>query len=181
MSSLAAARADNFYYDPGWTPAAGSLNTYHGTHALGKRASKLKSQGILVIRCVCHSRRAAWLPVGDSFGQGEARWRSLLRRCARLCVLTPPLCLCSFEMPFNVWCTGCRHLIAKGTCVQCAREWRSVALHVGSHFLSRRALQRGQEVHRKLLHHQNMELHHAGALLRHRGPAPWRPVNGDWH
>lgn len=52
MSSLAAARADNFYYDPGWTPAAGSLNTYHGTHALGKRASKLKSQGILVIRCV---------------------------------------------------------------------------------------------------------------------------------
>ena len=51
MSSLAAARADNFYYDPGWTPAAGSLNTYHGTHALG-RASKLKSQGILVIRCV---------------------------------------------------------------------------------------------------------------------------------
>lgn len=49
MSSLAAARADNFYYPPGWTPEQGSLNTYHGQHALRERARKL-DQGILIIR-----------------------------------------------------------------------------------------------------------------------------------
>jgi hypothetical protein len=94
MSSLAAARADNFYYDPGWTPAAGSLNTYHGTHALGKRASKLKSQGILVIRCVSPQPQGSRAAGGRQLlVKGEARWRSLLLATlsARLCVLTPPL------------------------------------------------------------------------------------------
>lgn len=74
MSSLAAARADNFYYPPDWDPSTGSeqarkaggKNAKNG--ALGARANK-SSQGILVIR---------------------------------------------FEMPFNVWCDGCNHLIAKG-------------------------------------------------------------------
>jgi len=74
MSSLAAARADNFYYPPDWDPNSGSeqarkaggKNAKHGS--LGARANK-SSQGILVIR---------------------------------------------FEMPFNVWCDGCNHLIAKG-------------------------------------------------------------------
>lgn len=69
MSTLAAARADNFYYPPGWDPSKGSLNKFQGSHgALGKRANKL-DQGILVIR---------------------------------------------FEMPFNVWCLGCNHLVGKG-------------------------------------------------------------------
>eukprot|EP00742_Colponemidia_sp_Colp-10_P003163 GILJ01003371.1.p1 GENE.GILJ01003371.1~~GILJ01003371.1.p1 ORF type:complete len:344 (+),score=62.63 GILJ01003371.1:40-1071(+) len=68
MSSLAAARADNFYYPPGWTPDQGSINKYQKSHPLGKRAAKI-DQGILVIR---------------------------------------------FEMPFNVWCEGCEHLIGKG-------------------------------------------------------------------
>ena len=40
----------NYYYPPNWTPSDGSLNKFHGTHPLGNRASKLKSQGILVIR-----------------------------------------------------------------------------------------------------------------------------------
>ncbi|PRW57360.1 Coiled-coil domain-containing 130 [Chlorella sorokiniana] len=58
------------YYPPGWDPSKGSLNKFHGSHgALGDRARKLKSEGILVIR---------------------------------------------FEMPFNVWCAGCNHLIGKG-------------------------------------------------------------------
>ncbi|KAI3438311.1 hypothetical protein D9Q98_000745 [Chlorella vulgaris] len=70
MSTLAAARADNFYFPPGWDPSKGSLNKFQGSHgALGDRARKLKSEGILVIR---------------------------------------------FEMPFNVWCGGCNHLIGKG-------------------------------------------------------------------
>ncbi|KAF3431772.1 hypothetical protein FNV43_RR26508 [Rhamnella rubrinervis] len=49
MSSLAAARADNFYYPPEWTPNQGSLNKFQGQHALRERARKL-DQGILIIR-----------------------------------------------------------------------------------------------------------------------------------
>ena len=57
------------YYPPEWEPSKGSLNKFHGSHgALGDRARKLKSEGILIIR---------------------------------------------FEMPFNVWCAGCNHLIGK--------------------------------------------------------------------
>lgn len=70
MSSLAAARADNFYNPPDWDPSKESRNKYHGSHgALGDRARKLEKEGILIIR---------------------------------------------FEMPFNVWCQGCSHLIGKG-------------------------------------------------------------------
>ncbi|KAF2310918.1 hypothetical protein GH714_018520 [Hevea brasiliensis] len=49
ISSLAAARADNFYYPPEWTPKQGSLNKFHGQHALRERAKKI-DQGILIIR-----------------------------------------------------------------------------------------------------------------------------------
>ncbi|XP_047314179.1 probable splicing factor YJU2B [Impatiens glandulifera] len=49
MSTLAAARADNFYYPPEWTPKKGSLNKFNGQHALRERARKL-DQGILIIR-----------------------------------------------------------------------------------------------------------------------------------
>ncbi|XP_042491050.1 coiled-coil domain-containing protein 130 [Macadamia integrifolia] len=49
MSSLAAARADNFYYPPEWSPNQGSLNKFHGQHALRERARKI-DQGILIIR-----------------------------------------------------------------------------------------------------------------------------------
>jgi len=49
MSTLAAARADNFYYPKNWDPSKGSLNKYHKSHPLGARANKIK-EGILVIR-----------------------------------------------------------------------------------------------------------------------------------
>ncbi|GIL88984.1 hypothetical protein Vretimale_16293 [Volvox reticuliferus] len=50
MSSLAAAKADNFYYPPDFDPQKHhSLNKYNGQHPLRERASKL-DQGILVIR-----------------------------------------------------------------------------------------------------------------------------------
>ncbi|KAL0050074.1 hypothetical protein WJX82_003941 [Trebouxia sp. C0006] len=68
MSTLAAARADNFYFPPEWDPKKGSMNKQQGQHPLRERAKKI-DQGILVIR---------------------------------------------FEMPFNVWCEGCGHLIGKG-------------------------------------------------------------------
>jgi len=35
MSSLAAARADNFYYPPDWTPKQGGLNKYHKVRERG--------------------------------------------------------------------------------------------------------------------------------------------------
>lgn len=53
MSSLAASRADNFYIDPAhFDPSKrrGSANAIAGSHPLGVRANKLKSEGILVIR-----------------------------------------------------------------------------------------------------------------------------------
>ena len=66
MSSLAAARADNFYYPPEWTPEAGSLNKFAGVPPghLGKRAKKM-DQGILVIRCV-HVRRTLTPALGTA-------------------------------------------------------------------------------------------------------------------
>jgi len=120
MSSLAAARADNFYYGPDYRPEDGSLNKARGAApgGLGKRAKKL-DQGILVIR---------------------------------------------FEMPFNVWCTGCRHMIAKG-----ARTRARAPLPRAPLTPPRRALQRGEEVRGQLLQHQDMGVHDAHALLQHRG------------
>jgi len=74
---LSPVQADNMYYPPGWDPSKGSLNKFHGSHgALGDRARKLKSEGILIIR---------------------------------------------FEMPFNVWCGGCNHLIGKVGAASCRR------------------------------------------------------------
>eukprot|EP00051_Salpingoeca_urceolata_P010549 m.129250 g.129250 ORF g.129250 m.129250 type:complete len:347 (+) comp16754_c4_seq1:282-1322(+) len=49
MSSLAAARADNFYFPPEWEPKHGSINKFQGQHPLRERARKL-DQGILIIR-----------------------------------------------------------------------------------------------------------------------------------
>nr|CAG4649679.1 EOG090X0DK6 [Scapholeberis mucronata]SVE93879.1 EOG090X0DK6 [Scapholeberis mucronata] len=58
----------NKYYPPDWRPEMGSINKYHGTHALRERANKLHL-GILIIR---------------------------------------------FEMPYNIWCDGCKNHIGMG-------------------------------------------------------------------
>ncbi|KAL3657890.1 hypothetical protein V7S43_017090 [Phytophthora oleae] len=50
MSSLAAAQADGYYYPTGWRPEHGSLNAFHGSHPLGKRAKNLSTDGVLVVR-----------------------------------------------------------------------------------------------------------------------------------
>ncbi|RHY81117.1 hypothetical protein DYB26_015654 [Aphanomyces astaci] len=49
MSSLAAARADNFYFPPEWRPEMGGINKFQKSHPLGKRAKDIKD-GILVVR-----------------------------------------------------------------------------------------------------------------------------------
>jgi len=62
-------KGQNKYYPPDFDPKKhGSLNGYHGTHALRERARKLH-EGILIIR---------------------------------------------FEMPYNIWCDGCKNHIAMG-------------------------------------------------------------------
>ena len=55
MSSLAAARADNFYHPPDWDPRRQSRAEASGAvgwkaHPLRERAKKLASEGVLVIR-----------------------------------------------------------------------------------------------------------------------------------
>src|SRR4051812_17317124 len=54
MSSLAAARADNFYFPPDkFDPAVkgrNSANALSNSHPLGVRAKRLYTEGILVIR-----------------------------------------------------------------------------------------------------------------------------------
>jgi hypothetical protein len=138
--------SDNFYYPPDWTPESGSLNAFAGAPPgnLGKRAKKL-DQGILVIRCVWPRRlrlqhgsvgsealrvfacvaRATWGREGAGKRVSvhtQTQTLVSLRACA--CALTtartPRAARRSFEMPFNVWCTGCRHLIAKGTPCACS-------------------------------------------------------------
>eukprot|EP01069_Polyplicarium_translucidae_P003385 Polyplicarium_translucidae@DN2293_c0_g1_i2.p1 len=49
MSSLAAARADGFYYGTQYRKEHGSLNTFRGSHPLGVRAKKI-GEGIIIIR-----------------------------------------------------------------------------------------------------------------------------------
>ena len=45
-------KGQNFYYPPDFDPKKhGSLNGYHGVHALRERARKM-DRGILIIRCV---------------------------------------------------------------------------------------------------------------------------------
>lgn len=50
MSSLSAARADNYYYPREWRPELGSINQFQGSHPLGKRAKDLATSGVLVVR-----------------------------------------------------------------------------------------------------------------------------------
>lgn len=49
MSSLSAARADNYYYPKEWRPEHGSINAFHKSHPLGKRARHL-DDGVLIVR-----------------------------------------------------------------------------------------------------------------------------------
>lgn len=59
MSSLAAARADNFYYPPEWRPEFGSISKYQGS----KGANQYQQYGIIrfempfdgfCLKCNCH-------------------------------------------------------------------------------------------------------------------------------
>lgn len=45
MSSLDAAKADNYYYPPGWDPSSGSLNKLHGRRAWTSRQESANKRG----------------------------------------------------------------------------------------------------------------------------------------
>eukprot|EP00467_Chlorarachnion_reptans_P004399 CAMPEP_0114500902 /NCGR_PEP_ID=MMETSP0109-20121206/8213_1 /TAXON_ID=29199 /ORGANISM="Chlorarachnion reptans, Strain CCCM449" /LENGTH=511 /DNA_ID=CAMNT_0001678597 /DNA_START=63 /DNA_END=1594 /DNA_ORIENTATION=- len=85
MSSLAAARADNFYHPPEWDPRKEGRNEYQAR--TGKGAARYTG----------HNQYAKF---------GKIR----------------------FEMPFNVWCNKCGHMIAKGV------RFNAKKNRVGSYF-----------------------------------------------
>ena len=84
MSSLAAARADNFYHPPDWDPQKESRRKFQNA----KGINQFEQKGL--IRC-------------DSRPHADA--------CAvPFEVLVPG----SFEMPFNVWCDKCHQMLGRG-------------------------------------------------------------------
>ena len=101
MSSLAAARADNYYNPPDWDPSKESRNKVgrccgHAVHAQSSAWHRLSRTG--------RARRLLLLQYHGSHGALGNRARKL----------DQGILIIRFEMPFNVWCTGCGHLIGKG-------------------------------------------------------------------
>ncbi|KAG7940743.1 hypothetical protein I3843_16G002500 [Carya illinoinensis] len=84
-----AARDDKFYYPPEWARSQGSLNKFHGQHALRERARKI-DEGI-------------YIDYKENFLVPSTLATAQLLRL-----------LGYFEMPYNVWCGGCNSMIAKG-------------------------------------------------------------------
>ena len=84
-------KGQNFYYPPDFDPKKhGSLNGYHGVHALRERARKL-DRGILIIRCVIN----IILTLND------------------VTIITFFIVI-RFEMPYNIWCLSCNKHIGMG-------------------------------------------------------------------
>lgn len=95
MSSLAAAQADGYYYPREWRPEHGSLNRFHGSHPLGKRA---KDDGSLVVRFEMPFD-AACTSCAASIGRGV---RFNARKTAAGAYLTTPV----YE--FQLKCPACK-------------------------------------------------------------------------
>ena len=85
-------KGQNFYYPPDFDPKKhGSLNGYHGVHALRERARKL-DRGILIIRSVIN---IIILTLND------------------VTIMTFFIVI-RFEMPYNIWCLSCNKHIGMG-------------------------------------------------------------------
>lgn len=101
MSSLAASRADGYYYPPDYDGEKhGSINAYNNSHPLGKRARNYGKRKNDRVR-----------------DENDNKNESKTRRGGGFLVVR-------FEMPFNAWCTGCGALLAKGIRFN-ARKFRS--------------------------------------------------------
>ena len=86
-------KGQNFYYPPDFDPKKhGSLNGYHGVHALRERARKL-DRGILIIRSVIN---IIILTLND------------------VTIMTFFIVVTRFEMPYNIWCLSCNKHIGMG-------------------------------------------------------------------
>ena len=86
-------KGQNFYYPPDFDPKKhGSLNGYHGVHALRERARKL-DRGILIIRSVTV---IIFVIIND----------------VALTIIT--FFITRFEMPYNIWCLSCNKHIGMG-------------------------------------------------------------------
>ncbi len=119
MSSLAAARADNFYYPPQYDPSKGSLNKVSFILHIRTCAFCFRTSEKLVDSICKVGRRQANL-------SASPHRQSSQRMCAnaqfngqhplrdRAKKLGEGILIIRFEMPFNVWCGKCNHLIGKG-------------------------------------------------------------------
>lgn len=94
----------------------GSLNGYHKTHALRERARKL-SQGILIIRSVFikeHMYVFTWSITNVSARHNAIRLSKECRVFVKTQTKHTNLFLFRFEMPYNIWCDGCKNHIGMG-------------------------------------------------------------------
>ncbi|KAB5538252.1 hypothetical protein DKX38_015785 [Salix brachista] len=114
QSSLAAARADNFYYPPEWSPKKGGLNKFHGQHALRERARKF-DQGLLIIRY------ALWFCLEFSFlcthiSRGSCRfyWGKHAYRAFQIWTFTMKSACCKHEIVIQTDPKNCKYVIISG-------------------------------------------------------------------
>ena len=110
MSSLAAARADNFYYPPQYDPSKGSLNKVSAGRAM--ICSILPSCQACLPYCCTDASKCDCLSGSSSFFPSQFNGQHPLRERAKK--LGEGILIIRFEMPFNVWCGKCNHLIGKG-------------------------------------------------------------------
>ena len=104
-------KGQNFYYPPDFDPKKhGSLNGYHGVHALRERARKM-DRGILIIRCVTT--------------------QTIITKTVTILVSPSNNVLCRFEMPYNIWCEGCKKHIGMGVRYNAEKtKVRQIVLHL---------------------------------------------------
>ena len=151
MSSLAAARADNFYFGPDFDPKNGGINKVSlPPHTLYLRlvGAHAAQQGFLVVPArhlglaalLCEAAGTVLLSQPDSTctssqlfaipacSQQHPHLLASTPESAHTCLqqqgqhplrerakkLDQGILVIRFEMPFNVWCQGCGHLIGKG-------------------------------------------------------------------
>lgn len=107
-SPLPFLQADNFYYPPGWDPSKGSLNKVRAGGQEGTAAAAARRpRPSWLPACsppACPARPAAAVQFQGSHGALGDRARKLK---------SEGILVIRFEMPFNVWCAGCNHLIGK--------------------------------------------------------------------
>lgn len=110
MSSLAAARADGFYFPPEYDPSKGSLNKVRGCTKCYQQRGKLAVAAPACSYLLRHQMRT-YVDDPECMTVQFNGQHPLRERAKKL---GEGILIIRFEMPFNVWCGKCNHLIGKG-------------------------------------------------------------------